>query len=430
MLFCAIFMAGFLRKAKIALTDWAILRRILFILFILLIFRILASVPIPGIDTLQLQSLLAQNQFLGLLNIFSGGGLSQLSIAMLGVGAFITSSIIMQLATQISPKIKSMYTEEGEIGRRKFRNISRYLTVPIAAVQGSAFLAFLTQQGILMSTDIRTMAFHVMIIVAGSMLLMWMGELITEFGIGNGVSVVIFAGIVVSLPALFSQLVFVYSAAQLPVYAGIVAVAILVIAGTVMMNEADRPIPINYTSDGHSSSGGRGVHTFLPIKINQAGVMPIIFALSIIIAPPIVAGFFADSTNTLVATGAQNIAALFQNEYFYTITYFLLTFFFTYFFTSVVFDPYATANRLQGSRAFIPGVRPGEHTAEFLGTVATRTTFFGATFLASIAVLPIILQAVTGNQMFAIGGTALLIVVSVVLDISKKIDAQIAMREY
>lgn len=423
-------MTEFFRKAKIALTDWGIAKRLLFILFILLLFRGLAAIPVPGIDVIQLQSLLSQNQLLGLLNIFSGGGLSQISLVMLGMGAFITSSIVMQLATQLSPSLKSMYQEEGEIGRRKFRNISRYLTVPIAAVQGGAFLAYLTQQGILSQPDFQTIAFNIMMIVAGSILLMWLGELITEFGIGNGVSFIIFAGIVASMPALFSQLVFTYSASELPVYVGVFAVALLVIAGTVMMNEADRQVPISYATDGHSSSGGRGVQTFLPIKINQAGVMPIIFALSIIIVPPIIMGPFIDSATPWVANSAQLITTLFQSGLFYTILYFILTFFFTYFFTSVVFDPYATATRLQGSRAFIPGVRPGENTGDFLGAVVTRTTFFGATFLASIAVLPIILQAVTGNQMFAIGGTALLIVVSVVLDVTKKLDAQIAMRQY
>lgn len=423
-------MNSFIAKVKTVFTDEALRKRVFFMLAALALFRLLAALPIPGVDVARLQEFFAQNQFFSLLNVFSGGGFSNLSIVMLGVGPYITGSIIMQLLTVLSPQMKQMYQEEGEAGRVKFTQWGRQLAVPLAFIQGFAFLALLQQQGVVAQLDFLHTFANVCMIAAGSLLLMWIGELITEFGIGNGVSLIIFAGIVSSLPATLGQLAFTFDVAQLPTYIGVAVLALITTAAVVFITEAERPVPIMYARQSHGGAVRGGNATYLPIRVNQAGVIPIIFALSLLILPQMVAAVLTRLAPGAIANGAQSVVNFLQQDLWYGLFYFILVFIFTYFYTAVTFDPDKISENLQKSGGFIPGVRPGTATAEHLGHIITRTTFFGALFLAVIAVLPIILQSVTGTQMLAVGGTALLIVVSVVLDVIKKVDAQLSVREY
>lgn len=417
-------------KLRLVFSDGTLRSRIFFTLGFLVATRILAIIPIPGIDALRLQSLLAGSEFLNLLNLFSGGGLANLSIVMLGVGPYITGSIIMQLMTVMSPRMKAMQQEEGEAGRKRLAQYSRYLAVPLGIFQGYAFLRLLQGQGVLPGLTLDAMAVDIAMIVAGSILLMWIGELITEFGIGNGVSLIIFAGIVSRIPATLGQLIFTYDPSQLPVYALGLVISLLVILCVVIVTEAERPIPITYAKQVRGGSTYGGVSTYLPLRINQAGVIPIIFALSILLFPQMIFQFLSQSTVAGLAGFSRTALNLLANNWFYSVTYFVLVVLFTYFYTAVTFDPDQVSTNLQKSGAFIPGVRPGLSTADYLSRVLIRLTLVGALFLGFIAVLPLILRSVTGIQSIAIGGTALLIVVSVIIDLVKKIDAQVSAREY
>lgn len=420
----------FLEKLKLILKDNILRRRILFVLGALILFRLLATIPIPGIDVLRLEQFFANNQFLGLLNIFSGGGLSNLSIVMLGVAPYITASIIMQLMTIMSPRLKAIYQEEGEAGKKRFSQYSRLLTVPLAFFQGFAFLTLLSRQGIVPDLGLFGMLTNVLIIAAGSVLLMWIGELITEFGIGNGVSLIIFAGIVSGLPTTVSQLIFTFDISQIPLYLGFTVVGLLIITGVVIVTEAERPIPITYAKRVRGMKVYGGISTYLPLRVNQAGVIPIIFALSILLFPQMIFQFLQSVNSAIISAISSVFLNILANGFVYSLMYFVLVFAFTYFYTAVTFDPDSIATNLQKSGAFIPGVRPGRTTAEYIGKILTRITLVGAVFLGVVAVLPLAMQAITGITALAIGGTALLIAVSVVLDLVRKIDSQISMREY
>lgn len=420
----------FTHKLKLILADSNLRTRILFLVGALFVFRVLAAIPIPGVDVTMLENFFSNNQFVSLLNIFSGGGLSKLSIVMLGVSPYITASIIMQLLSIMSPSIKAMYTDEGEIGRQRFTQYSRMLTVPLAFVQAFGFLMLLSRQGIVPNLSLFAFIVNVIVIAAGSILLMWIGELISEFGIGNGVSVLIFSGIVASLPTTVSQLLTTYDPSQIPLYIGAVVTALLVTAAVVVITEAERPVPVTYAKQVRGGKSYGGVSTYLPLRVNQAGVIPIVFALSIILFPQMVLQFITGSTNPFLMKTADILTTFFNSTWIYAAVYFVLVFAFTYFYTAVTFDPQSIANNLQKSGAFIPGVRPGATTAEYLGTIITRITFVGAVFLGAIAVLPLAIRSITGVTAFGIGGTAVLIVVSVVLDLVRKTDAQISIREY
>jgi len=423
-------MSKLIEKLKLIFGDKSLRKRIFFVLGILAISRLVAIIPIPGIDAARLQSLFAGSEFLNLLNIFSGGGLSNLSIVMLGVGPYITASIIMQLMTVMIPKLKALYQEEGEAGRRRFAQYSRLLSIPLAIIQGYAFIKLLQGQSILSPLYFNILVVDILVIVAGSVLLMWLGELATEFGVGNGISLIIFAGIVSQLPQATSQLIFTFDPTQLPVYlAGFVA-ALLVVFGVVVVTEAERPIPITYAKQVRGGRVYGGLSTYLPLRVNQAGVIPIIFALSILLFPQMIFQFLSQSTVALVSNVSNFVLTMLANTWFYTSAYFVLVFLFTYFYTAVTFDPDSIATNLQKSGAFISGVRPGVATAEYISRILIRLTLVGALFLGAIAVLPLILRSLTGIQALAIGGTALLIVVSVVIDLVKKVDAQISVREY
>lgn len=423
-------MSKFGEKLGLIFADRVLRRRIFFTLGLLVVTRVLALIPVPGIDALRLQSLLSGSEFLNLLNLFSGGGLSNLSIVMLGVGPFITASIIMQLLTVMVPKLKAMNQEEGEAGRRRFSQYSRMLTIPLGIVQGYAFIKLLQGQGVLGALSTNALITDIIVIIAGSMLLMWLGELITEFGVGNGVSLIIFAGIVSRLPSTLGQLLFTYDPSQLPVYLLGLAISLIVIYAVVVITEAERPIPITYAKQVRGNTTSGGVSTYLPLRVNQAGVIPIIFALSILLFPRMIFQFLSSSTIPALAHFSTGVVNLIANNLFYTSAYFVLVVLFTYFYTAVTFDPDSISTNLQKSGAFIPGVRPGLSTADYISRVLTRLTLVGALFLGVIAVLPLILRSITGIQSLAIGGTALLIVVSVVIDLIRKVDAQLSAREY
>ncbi len=421
---------AFVRKVRIVVEDASLRNRVLFTFGALLVFRVLAAIPIPSVNAAGLEQFLAQNQFFGLLNVFSGGGFSNLSIVMLGVGPYITASIVMQLMTVLVPKLKEIYQEEGDAGRARFMQYSRYLTVPLALIQGFAFLLILQQNGAIPPLSLETAIINTIVIAAGSMFLMWLGELITEFGIGNGVSLIIFAGIVSRIPTDIARLIFSFDVSQIPAYIGFLAAAVAITAGVVFITEAERPIPVTYARRVRGSKVMGGVSTYLPLRLNQAGVMPIIFGLSILLFPQMIATFLTHSSISWLASGAQSVLSGLNNQAIYGFLYFLLVFIFTFFYTAITFEPHQIAKNLQKNGAFIPGVRPGATTAEYLGNIITRITLVGALFLGGIAVLPIILQGATGITALTIGGTALLIVVSVVLDVVKKIDAQTSIREY
>jgi preprotein translocase subunit SecY len=419
-----------LKKIKMIFTDKTLRNRVLFVLGALVVFRLLSAIPIPGVDAIKLQNFISNNQFVGVLNIFSGGGLSTLSIIMLGVGPYITSSIIMQLLTIMSPRLKAMYQEDGEIGRKKFTQFSRMLTIPLAIVQGLALLILLRRQGIMVDSSIFGMFTNLSVIVAGSMLIMWIGELVSEFGIGNGVSLIIFAGIVANIPKEVSQFFFTFNMANLPVYILFLAVGLLIVAGVVVVTEAERPVPVTYAKQVRGDHVAGGTQTYLPIRINQAGVIPIIFALSILLFPQMIGNFLAGMSSPILLSISRAMLWFVQNTWLYAFFYFIFVFLFTYFYTAVTFDPEQLSTNLQKNGAFVPGIRPGPATRDYISRILNRTTTMGAVFLGLIAVLPLIIRAITGITAFAIGGTALLIVVSVVLDLIKKTEAQLSMREY
>ena len=423
-------MTSFGTKIKLLMSDSSLNKKLLFVLGALVIFRLMANIPIPAAAGANLAALLSQNQALGFMNLLTGGGLTSLSIVMLGVGPYITASIIMQLLTMMSDKLKALYHEEGEAGKKKFIQISRKLTIPLAILQGFGLILFLRTQGFLGELTAMDLVTNVIIVAAGSMLLMWIGELITEFGIGNGVSLIIFAGIVSGLPTTIGQLVAGYNPAEIPLYLGFLIAAVAIIAGIVTITEAERPIPITYAKQVRGQKTYGGTSTYLPLRVNQAGVIPIIFALSILIFPQVVLNFLSVVDNSTVQEMSAAVSSFLENQLVTSVLYFVLVFAFTFFYTAVTFDPDSIANNLQKNGAFIPGVRPGHSTSEYIAKILTRITLVGALFLGTVAVLPFVMIAITGIQALALGGTALLIVVSVVLDLVKKIDAQLSMREY
>jgi len=405
--------------------------KILFVLGILVIFRIMANIPVPGIDIGNLRSFFGQFQMFGLLNIFTGGALENLSIAMLGLGPYITAVIIMQLLTMIFPQLEKMYKEEGEAGRQKFNQYARLLTVPFAMLQSFGMLTLLQRQQVIDPLSPTLLFTSILTVTAGCVFLMWLGELISEKGIGNGISILIFAGIVSSLPMDIRQILITWDPARIPSYLLFFGMALLIIAGVVLINEGRRNIPVSYAKRVRGMKMYGGVSTYLPLNVNPAGVIPIIFALSIMLFPSMIANFLAGAGG-VVGSVAQSIGVWFTNPWVYGVLYFILVILFTYFYTAVTFDPKAIATNLQKMGGFVPGIRPGESTANFMYYILNRVLLIGALFLGTIAVLPSIVGGITGVMIFRflIGGTALLIVVSVVLETMRQIKAQLQMREY
>lgn len=420
---------------------WEKLRRIwqirdlrnnlLFVVGILAIFRLVAHIPVPGVDVANLQRFLSGNQLFGLLNIFSGGTIENFSLVMLGVAPYITASIIFQLLTMVVPRLEEL-SKEGEAGQQKINMYTRVATVPLALLQSYGFIQLLSQsqQGIFTGlTQFRTIAM-MLTVTAGTMFLMWLGELMTERKVGNGISLLIFAGIISSLPSVVQRAIVNYTPADLYTYIFFVAVAVATIVGVVVVSEGQRNIPVTYAKQirsGSRTTGGASTH--LPLRVNMAGVIPIIFAISIILFPSMAAQFFVNSSGT-VGVLAKQVAALFQNQLFYGILYFILVFGFTYFYTAIIFQPQKIAENLQRQGGFIPGIRPGKQTEEYLGRTMTRLIFSGALFLALIAVLPLLVQFFTKSQSLVVGGTSLLIIVSVAIETAKQIEAQLTMHEY
>ena len=406
-------------------------RRILVVLGLLIVFRFLAAVPVPGIDRTQLEQFLAGNPLFGLLNLFSGGGLSNFSVIALGMNPYINASIIMQLMQGVVPSLQAL-SREGEYGRNKITQYTRYLSVPMAMLQAYGFLALLNANGVLTgrfdlgSFDTLT---QIATLTAGAITLMWIGELITERGIGNGISFIIFAGIVSHAPAAIGAFT------VNPNIPGLIAfgvMAILAVAVIIYIQEGQRRIPIQYASRVRGRRMYQGGQTFLPLRVNQAGVIPIIFAVSILLFPVQIATYFTASEIPIVRDIANGIVTLLGGRsVLYVVLYFLLTIGFTYFYTAFTFKPDETAEQLRKNGGFIPGIRPGRPTQEYLARVVSRITFAGALVLGVVAVLPTFVGILFPDLgAIGLGGTSLLIVVSVVVETMKQIEAQLMMRNY
>ena len=403
---------------------------ILFILGMLVIFRLAAHIPIPGVNVVALREFFASNQILGLMNIFSGGGMENFSIVMMGVAPYITSSIIFQLLAMIIPKLEEMQKEEQ--GRQQINMWTRWLTVPLAMLQSFGMITLLRRSSRAILGDISAFDLGAMIITitAGTIFLMWLGELISEKKIGNGISLMIFAGIMAGLPQVVQQTVVTFDPSQLFLLISFTIIALITIIGVVIITEGQRNVPVQYARQIRGNRMYGGTSTHLPLRVNMAGVIPIIFAISVVIFPPMIAQFFIHARTAWIAKGAEWTIVLFQNQLVYGILYFLLVFAFTFFYTEVIFHPTQIAENLQKQGGFIPGIRPGRHTSEYLANTTHKIIFVGALFLGVIAILPLIMRYFTGMQSLAIGGTSLLIVVAVVIETVKQIESQLTMREY
>lgn len=420
-------------------------QRILFVLGMLIIFRFFAAVPVPGVNREGLQDFIQQNALLGILNIFSGNSLQNFSIVALGVYPYITASIIMQLMTPIIPSLNEL-SNEGQGGRNKINQYTHWLTVPLALLQGYG-------QGVLFSQQVDPVTGQPLIegfgfgnpatvlptiatlvtMTAGTMLLVWMGELITEFGIGNGVSIIIFGGIVASLPssimALFSGGA--SDARSIISLALFVLIGLLTIVGIVLINEGQRRIPVHHAKRVRSGRMYGGNTTFIPLKVNSAGMIPLIFAVSILVFPGLIAQFLSTSSNEALRNFAAQLSAwMSPNTLQYNVIYFLLVVAFTYFYTMVIFQQQKIAENLQRQGAFIPGVRPGRNTQLYLMRTLNRITLIGALFLGTVAILPFIASRITGVNSLLLGATSLLIVVGVAIDTMRQLEAQLVMRNY
>ena len=402
--------------------------KILFTALIFFIFRVFAHVPAPGVDIVSLKRLFAESQLLSLLDIFSGGTLANFSVMSLGLNPYINASIIIQLLQLVFPKLEEL-AKEGEAGREKINQYTRYLTVPLTVLQAFGMYILLKNAQLITNITPLTLLSLIVTMTAGTLLLMWLGELITEKGIGNGISMVIFAGIVGRLPISVAQTASVFDPSQVKNVVTFVVMALVVVVSIVFVTEAKRPITVNYSR--RSSSKQSGVASYIPLRVNQAGVIPIIFAVSLILLSTTFAQFFAQSPNVFIANLAQSIERLFQpSGIAYNATYFILVVIFTFFYTTVAFNTKQISEMLMKQGGFIPGIRPGSATKKYLDYVSLRITLFGAMFLGLIAILPSIGQQLTGIQTLIIGGTGLLIIVSVVLETAKQIESQLVTRDY
>jgi preprotein translocase subunit SecY len=406
-------------------------RRIFFVLGILIVYRMLAQVPLPGIDREALAEFFQNNAAFGIIDLFAGGGLSAMSIVGLAMNPYINASIIMQLMTGVIPSLQAL-SKEGEYGRQRLNQYTRYLTVPMAILQAFGILSALAAQEVIIGSFSLGNAqswVQMITLTAGAILLMWLGELITEKGIGNGISFIIFAGIVSQAPAAVISTLQQPSPRDIALFVILAIVAVMVI---IYIQEGQRRIPIQYASRVRGRRMYQGGQTFLPLRVNLAGVIPIIFAISILAFPGQLAAYFSFSE----VEGVRNVALaigsfLSPTSIQYSIIYFLLTVGFTYFYTAFTFKPDETAEQLRKNGGFIPGIRPGRPTQEYLGRVVSRITLAGALFLGTVAVAPVIAGVIDPSLAgLAIGGTGLLIVVSVVVETMKQIEAQLMMRNY
>ncbi len=407
-------------------------RKILFTLGILLVFRALTNVPVPNVNQAQLANLFNTNQLLGLLDLFSGGGLATASIIGMGVNPYINASIIMQLMQGVIPSLGEL-AREGEYGRNRINQYTRLLTIPMAFAQGYGFSVLLSSNGVIPANPLFSFETLSLLVsfTAGTILLMWLGELISERGLGNGISFIIFAGIVGRLPHRAAPIV--TGPDGLLRIIPFILIAIVVIAGVVFINEGQRRIPVQYASRVRGRRMYQGQTQYLPLKVTMAGVIPIIFAISILLFPAQIAQYFTASTIDWVRSAAEFVVRNLSqsNPLVYGGLYFVLVVFFTYFYTAFQFRPDQTADFLRKNGGFIPGIRPGKPTEEFLARVTNRITLGGALFLASLAVLPLLVTAaIPGTGALQLGGTSVLIVVSVVVETMKQLEAQMLMRHY
>lgn len=396
---------------------------------LLVLFRVLAHIPMPGVDLSALREFFARNELFGLLNLFTGGSMENFSLVLMGVGPYITASIIFQLLVVIVPRLEELQ-KEGEAGRQQINQYTRLLTVPLAVLQGYSTLLLLRNQGVIELAGGFDLIAILLTISAGTLLVMWFGELISEYGIGNGISLLIALGIMTGIPVSLSQT---YATIDQTGYLSVIIFAVLALLATVaivFVNEAERQIPIIYARRVRGLARQGGVSINLPLKVAMAGVIPIIFALSLMLFPPVVARFLQTVDVAWIQDAAEKTIDLFGNDTFYGIAYFLFVIIFTYFYTFVVFQPEQVAENIQRQGGFVPGVRPGRETANYLGAVLSRLTLFGALFLGLLAVLPFIVQALTNIQTLVLGGTSTLIIVSVVLDTMRQIRAHLQTRRY
>jgi preprotein translocase subunit SecY len=400
-------------------------RKILFTLAILILFRFIAHIPVPGVNLALLQSFFAQNQLLSLLDIFSGGTLANFSIMALGLNPYINASVMMQLLGFVVPKIEELQ-KEGEYGRTKINQYTRIATIPFAIINGFGMFAILRSQNIVAGVNPMTIIAMILSMVAGTMIMIFLGELINLYGVGNGVSMLIFAGIISRLPTSFIKTLSISDLSDPQTGLNMIifiALAVALVVGIVMVEEAILRIPINYAK--------RAQTTYLPIKVNTAGVMPIIFAVSLATAPSLLGQFLGKVSNPLISNFALGFANLFKTSgYVYMAFYFLLVIGFTFFYTSVIFKPKDIAEELRKSGGFIPGIRPGLSTEKRLQYIINRVIIIGAFFLGIIAVAPSIVQKVTGITTLTIGGTSILIVVSVVIELTRRLENVVQMQNY
>ena len=404
---------------------------VLIVVGLLVLVRLVAHIPIPGVNVENLRNYLAGNQVLGLLNILSGGTMQTFSIVMLAVGPYITASIIFQLLTMIVPSLEEL-SKEGESGQQKINMYTRWLTVPLSFLQAYAMIKLLnsSSQSILLNLTPMRIVTIMMTITAGTMFLVWIGELITERKVGNGTSLIIFAGIISGIPNGLRTLFLNYDPSQLYTYILFAVAAVLTIVGVVFISEGQRNIPVSYAKQVRGSKVFGGTTSHLPFRVNMAGVIPIIFAVSIMLFPSMVAQFFVNANSATLRHFATSTIQLFQNQLFYNILYFLLIFGFTYFYTSVVFQPQKIAENLQKQGGFIPGIRPGKETEKYLAETMNKINLAGALFLGVVAILPMLAKGGLGTTSLRVGGTSLLIVVAVAIETAKQIQAQLTMHEY
>lgn len=415
-------------------------RRILITLGLLLITRVFIHIPLANVTEDQLRKFFtsSQNQAFGMLDLFSGGSLAKFSVILMGVGPYITATIIVQLLTMIIPSLDAL-SKEGEFGKQRLNQYTRYLTVPLAMMQGYATLLLLRSQGVIGQWNLAQLIGMLIASTAGTILLMWLGEIISESGIGNGVSLIITIGILAGLPGTFIQkyslIVAGGSIDITELIKGLIFLgsSIILIAVIVVMNDAMRKIPIIYARRSSSTSAPQGAQSYLPIKVNIAGVIPIIFAISMLLFPQIIGRFFESAKTPWVANSAKWLSTNLSsqgNALVYGIVYFVLVIFFTYFYTSIILQPTQIAENLQKQSGFIPGIRPGTETAQYLGALISRITFVGSIFLGLVAILPVIVPLWTGDQTLILGGTGILIVVAVVIETMRQINAQMLMASY
>lgn len=415
---------------KTAWKDPVLKKKIIVTGILLFIFRLFAFVPVPSVNIEKLRILFSQSQFLSLLDVFSGGTLANFSVMALGLGPYINASIILQLLTIVIPKLE-MLSKEGDYGRSKINQYTRFLTLPITIFQAVGMYVLLQNQKIISGLPFIQFISFILTLSAGTYILMWFGELISEYGIGNGISMLIFGGIVARIPIMFTQTALTTTSESIINNLLMIVIGLIVIASVVFINESVRKIPVYYAKRIKGNRMYGGATNYLPLKLNQAGVIPIIFAVSFVLFPQLVGNFFSYSKSLFIANTAKTIANLFNpNSLVYNLLYFLLVVGFTYFYTIVVFNPKKIAEEIQKHGGFIPGIRPGTATEKYLQSITYRITSVGAIFLGVVAILPAIVSRITGIQTLVVGGTGVLIVVSVVLETFKMLESQIVMKSY